>query len=152
MNIVWWWCLSSAVPASSSGSRVMSLCCDDMVQEAWLSLLLLPVQCSIASIYSYTKDPDMLQWHKLDQSQHCGILYFTEVPSQLVQQGGAEAAEDVRSRGGQGAEGSSIEACSGNQSAQSAEKNFSPSFFNYQDGLSWHLRALYWCTRNNAVK
>ena len=34
-----------------------------------------------------------------------------------------------------GAEGSGIEACSGDQSAL--------SFFSYQDGLSWHLRALY---------
>ena len=36
--------------------------------------------------------------------------------------------------GGQAAEGSGIEARSGDQSARSAE-NFSPSFFSYQDGL-----------------
>ena len=45
--------------------------------------------------------------------------------------------------GGQGAEGSGIEVRSGDQSARSAEKSFSSSFFSYQDGLSWHLRALY---------
>jgi len=36
----------------------------------------------------------------------------------------SEAAEDVRSRGGQAAEGSGIEARSGDQSARSAEKFF----------------------------
>ena len=28
-------------------------------------------------------------------------------------------------------------------SPREARKIFSPSFFSYQDGLSWHLRALY---------
>ena len=51
--------------------------------------------------------------------------------------------------GGQGAEGSGIEASSGDQSAKRG-KNFSPSFFSYQDGLSWHLRAL--CYQDQCCK
>ena len=35
-----------------------------------------------------------------------------------------------------------MEVCSGDQSAQSAEK-FLPSLFTSQDGLSWHLHALH---------
>jgi len=54
--------------------------------------------------------------------------------------------------GGHTAEGNGIDMHSANQSTQSMEKNFSPSFFSYQDGLSWHLRALYCCTKINAVK
>jgi len=44
--------------------------------------------------------------------------------------------------GGDATEGSDIKARIANHSAQSAEQSFSPSFFSYQDGLSWHLRAL----------
>ena len=32
-------------------------------------------------------------------------------------------------------------------SPREARKIFSHSFFSYQDGLLWHLHALYWCTR-----
>ena len=45
--------------------------------------------------------------------------------------------------GGQAAEGSGIEARSGDESTREARKKFSPSFFSYQDGLSWHIRVLY---------
>jgi len=46
--------------------------------------------------------------------------------------------------GGQAAEGSGIEARSGDQSTRANRgKKFSPSFFSYQDGLSWHIRVLY---------
>ena len=37
---------------------------------------------------------------------------------------------------------SCTEVCSVDQSARSAEK-FSPLFFSYQGGLSWHLRTLH---------
>ena len=65
---------------------------------------------------------------------------------------GAETATKKWGGGGGGGGGANstiarcrrqcTEARSADQSARSAE-NFSPSFFSYQDGLSWHLRALY---------
>ena len=63
----------------------------------------------------------------------------------------SEAAEDIRSRGGR------LQKAAAQRrvvaiSLRETRKNFSPSFFSYQDGLSLHLRVLYWCTRINAVK
>jgi len=55
-------------------------------------------------------------------------------------------------QGGDAAEGSGIEVCSADDSAQSTEEFFSPSFLSYQDGLSWHLCALKTKKRSVAFK
>jgi len=54
----------------------------------------------------------------------------------------ADAAEDVRSRGGRLQKGAAYR-CVVVISPREARIKFSPSFFSYQDGLSWHLHALY---------
>ena len=54
----------------------------------------------------------------------------------------SQDTEVALAQGLHAAEGSAygIEARSADHSARSAEKKISPSFFSYQDGLSWHLR------------